>query len=102
MGRMKWLIILAVLTVSDDSRRSYALLTFTSGLLQFSRAGVLKHVLRSMHRMMQSSGTAEGMRGLIDSSLLKSVAKIIEYRGVFGPAVLPIGKAKHPTDPGKY
>ena len=41
---------------------------------------------------MQSSGTTEGMRGLIDSSLLKSVQKIIEYRGVFGPTVLPIGE----------
>ncbi|KAI5123932.1 hypothetical protein M0805_006347 [Coniferiporia weirii] len=60
------------------------------GLLQFTRAGVLKHLLRSMHRMMQSSGTTEGMRGLIDSSLLKSANDIIEYRGVFGPTALPI------------
>ena len=41
--------------------------------------------------MMQSSGTTEGMRGLIDSSLLKTVQNVIEYRGVFGPTVLPIG-----------
>ena len=45
-----------------------------------------------MLRMMQSSGTLEGMRGLIDSSLLKSVESIIEYRGIFGPTVLPLGK----------
>jgi len=44
-----------------------------------------------MHRMMQSSGTAEGLRGLIDSSLLKSIKKIIEHRNLFGPNVLPIG-----------
>jgi E3 ubiquitin-protein ligase HUWE1 len=44
-----------------------------------------------MHRMMQSSGTAEGLRGLIDSSLLKSLKKIIEHRSLFGPNVLPIG-----------
>ena len=42
--------------------------------------------------MMQSYGTTEGMRGLIDSSLLKTVQNIIECRGVFGPAVLPLGK----------
>ncbi|KAL5523755.1 hypothetical protein ACEPAG_7928 [Sanghuangporus baumii] len=60
------------------------------GLMPFARAGVLKHLLRSIHRMMQSSGTTEGMRGLIDSSLLKSVQSIIEYRGVFGPTVLPL------------
>jgi len=40
---------------------------------------------------MQSSGTAEGLRGLIDSSLLKSLKKIIEHRSLFGPNVLPIG-----------
>ena len=57
----------------------------------FTRAGVLKHMLRTMHRMMQSSGTTEGMRGLIDSSLLSSVSKIVQYRGVFGPSVIPIG-----------
>ena len=44
-----------------------------------------------MHRMMQSSGTAEGLRGLIDLSLLKSIKSIIQYRGVFGPNVLPLG-----------
>lgn len=44
-----------------------------------------------MHRMMQSSGTAEGLRGLIDMSLLKSIKKIIENRGVFGGSVLPLG-----------
>lgn len=45
-----------------------------------------------MHRMMQSSGTAEGLRGLIDSSLLKSIQKVMEHRSLFGPSVLPIGK----------
>ncbi|KAJ3790759.1 hypothetical protein GGU10DRAFT_281593 [Lentinula aff. detonsa] len=60
------------------------------GELPVVRAAVLKHVLRSMHRMMQSSGTLEGLRGLIDMSILKSIKKIIEYRGLFGPSVLPI------------
>jgi hypothetical protein len=41
--------------------------------------------------MMQSAGTAEGLRGLIDTSILQSVKKIIEYRGLFGPSVMPIG-----------
>ncbi|KAJ3821015.1 hypothetical protein F5878DRAFT_550493 [Lentinula raphanica] len=60
------------------------------GELPVIRAAVLKHVLRSLHRMMQSSGTLEGLRGLIDMSILKSIKKIIEYRGLFGPSVLPI------------
>ncbi|KAJ3911333.1 hypothetical protein F5877DRAFT_86126 [Lentinula edodes] len=62
------------------------------GELPVVRAAVLKHILRSMHRMMQSSETLEGLRGLIDMSILKSIKKIIEfeYRGLFGPSVLPI------------
>ncbi|KAF6760270.1 hypothetical protein DFP72DRAFT_1097039 [Ephemerocybe angulata] len=57
--------------------------------LPVSRIAVLKHILRSMHRMMQSAGTAEGLRNLVNLSLLKSVKKIIEYRGLFGPSILP-------------
>jgi len=44
-----------------------------------------------MHRMMQSSGTSEGLRGLIDTSLVKSIKKVIDNRGLFGPMVLPLG-----------
>lgn len=53
---------------------------------------MLKHTLRSMHRMMQSTGTSEGLRGLIDSTLPQSIKKIMEYRGLFGPNLLPLGK----------
>jgi len=60
------------------------------GELPIQRVAVLKHILRSMHRMMQSSGTAEGLRGLIDMSLLTSIKKIVEYRGLFGPNVFPL------------
>ncbi|KAF9531661.1 hypothetical protein CPB83DRAFT_79933 [Crepidotus variabilis] len=60
------------------------------GELPTQRTAVLKHILRSMHRMMQSSGTAEGLRGLIDTSLLKSIKKILEYRGLFGPNIFPL------------
>jgi E3 ubiquitin-protein ligase HUWE1 len=42
--------------------------------------------------MMQSTGTSEGLRGLIDSSLPQSIKKIMEYRGLFGPNLLPLGK----------
>lgn len=73
---------------SDPSSQSAA---NVHGLLHVVRTSVLKHLLRSMLRMMQSSGTTEGMRGLIDSSLLKSVGTIIEYRDIFGPTVFPIG-----------
>lgn len=45
-----------------------------------------------MLRMMKMSGTAEGLRGVIDSSLLKSIDIMIEYRGIFGHANLGYGK----------
>ncbi|KIM40119.1 hypothetical protein M413DRAFT_446273 [Hebeloma cylindrosporum] len=61
-----------------------------TGELPIQRVAILKHILRSMHRMMQSSGTAEGLRGLIDSTILKSIKKIVEYRGLFGPNVFPL------------
>ena len=57
-----------------------------------ARSAVLKHTLRSMHRMMQSSGTSEGLRGLLDSTLLKSVKKIMDDGDVFGPSILAIGR----------
>ncbi|KAJ7084416.1 hypothetical protein B0H15DRAFT_888578 [Mycena belliarum] len=60
------------------------------GDLPVARAAILKHVLRSMHRMMQSSGTAEGLRGLIDMSILQSIKKILNFRGLFGPTVVPL------------
>ncbi|KAG9077088.1 hypothetical protein FS749_011058, partial [Ceratobasidium sp. UAMH 11750] len=43
-----------------------------------------------MHRMMQSSGTAEGLRTLIDSSLVKSVKLIMQNKVLFGPAIYSI------------
>ncbi|KAF7315636.1 hypothetical protein MIND_00079100 [Mycena indigotica] len=58
--------------------------------LPVTRAALLKHVLRSIHRMMQSSGTAEGLRGLVDTSILESLKKIIKSRGLFGPTVVPL------------
>ncbi|OCH84897.1 hypothetical protein OBBRIDRAFT_891524 [Obba rivulosa] len=60
------------------------------GKLSVARAAVLKHLMRSMHRMMQSAGTAEGLRGLLDSSLLSSVKKIMQHRDTFGPTILAL------------
>ncbi len=57
-----------------------------------ARSAALKHTLRSMHRMMQSSGTSEGLRGLLDSTLLKSVKKIMDHGDAFGPSILAIGE----------
>ncbi|QRV79604.1 E3 ubiquitin-protein ligase HUWE1 [Ceratobasidium sp. AG-Ba] len=64
--------------------------TATTSLLPFVRSSLLKHIIRSMHRMMQSSGTAEGLRNLIESSLTKSVKLIMENKVLFGPAIYSI------------
>lgn len=61
------------------------------GSIPLSRHALLKHLLRSMHRMMQSSGSHEGLRTLIDSSLPGSVKKIMEHRHVFGHQVFALG-----------
>ncbi|KAF8070121.1 hypothetical protein FPV67DRAFT_1579109 [Lyophyllum atratum] len=73
----------------SDSGRDRDIVS-SQGELPVPRSAALKHILRSMHRMMQSSGTAEGLRGLIDLSLLRSIKKIIENRTIFGPTVLPL------------
>ncbi|KAG6336038.1 hypothetical protein ID866_3054 [Astraeus odoratus] len=60
------------ITMYGDDARSREIFG-SYGELPVARAAVLKHALRSMHRMMQSS-----------------VKKIMEYRGLFGPSVLPL------------
>ncbi|CAE6470636.1 unnamed protein product [Rhizoctonia solani] len=62
----------------------------TSSLLPFVNSSLLKHIIRSMHRMMQSSGTAEGLRTLIDSSLVQSIKLIMENKILFGPPIYSI------------
>ncbi|CAE7209973.1 unnamed protein product [Rhizoctonia solani] len=62
----------------------------TSSLLPFVSSSLLKHIIRSMHRMMQSSGTAEGLRTLIDSSLVESIKLIMENKILFGPPIYSI------------
>ena len=73
------------------------LTAFIAGKLSVARTAVLKHTLRSVHRMMQSSGTSEtseGLRGLLDSSLLSSIKKVMQHRAVFGPSALALGGSR--------
>ncbi|CDZ98238.1 E3 ubiquitin-protein ligase/Putative upstream regulatory element binding protein [Phaffia rhodozyma] len=60
------------------------------GLLPFRRFSALRAVVRSMNRIMQSTGTSEGLRNLIDSSLPKTLKTIIEHRRIFGPSLLSL------------
>ncbi|KAH8926761.1 hypothetical protein BT69DRAFT_1317383 [Atractiella rhizophila] len=47
----------------------------------------LKAIFRSLHRIMTQSGTTEGLRNLIDSSLTESIKKIIGNQRLFGPQI---------------
>jgi len=57
------------------------------GRLPFKKYTALKALLRSISRMMQSSGTADGLRNLIDSTLPATVKEIILHRRTFGPVL---------------
>ena len=50
----------------------------------------LRLMLRSIHRLMQSGGTTESLRNLIDSQLPKSILRILQNPNKLGPTVLAI------------
>ncbi|GAA5851451.1 hypothetical protein JCM3766R1_000331 [Sporobolomyces carnicolor] len=58
-----------------------------TGYLAFSRGTLLKNLLRATQRLMTTAGTTEGLRNLIDSSLLGTVKTVMENRRVFGPQI---------------
>lgn len=60
------------------------------GKLSFGRSSLLRNLFKSISHMMGSTGTADGLRGLIDSSLLESVQTIISRRRLFGPQIVAL------------
>ncbi|CAO1637822.1 unnamed protein product [Parajaminaea phylloscopi] len=60
------------------------------GKLSFGKSSLLRNLFKSISHMMTSTGTADGLRGLIDSSLLDSVQKIFPHRRLFGPQILAL------------
>ncbi|GAA6006127.1 hypothetical protein JCM11491_002040 [Sporobolomyces phaffii] len=58
-----------------------------TGFLAFGRGTLLKNILRATQRLMNTAGTTEGLRNLIDTSLLGTVKKVMENRRVFGPQI---------------
>ncbi|KAG9000508.1 hypothetical protein FRB94_005396 [Tulasnella sp. JGI-2019a] len=88
IGRIAAEVDLGIEAHKDDAETGSAAATY--GRLPYARSSFLKHLMRSMHRMMQASGASEGLRTLIDSSLPKSVKKIMEYRVTFGPPIYSI------------
>ncbi|UZJ54305.1 hypothetical protein CBS101457_003625 [Exobasidium rhododendri] len=60
------------------------------GKLTYGRAHLLRGFLQSISHMMVSTGTADGLRNLIDTSLLASIKKIMENRRIIGPQNLAL------------
>lgn len=83
-------LCIAAHSASDSTATSEA----PTGLLSFEQAALLKGLLRAIQRLMQTAGTTEGLRNLIDSSLLSSVKLVMENRQVFGPQIFALCKQK--------
>lgn len=61
------------------------------GKIPFGRAHLLRGFLQSISHMMISTGTAEGLRNLVDTSMLSSIKSIMAHRKTFGPQNLALG-----------
>ncbi|UTT88591.1 hypothetical protein NDA17_001733 [Ustilago hordei] len=60
------------------------------GRLAFGRASLLRAMFKSITQMMSSTGTGDGLRNLINTSLPTSLKRIIEHRSIFGPQVFAL------------
>ncbi|GAA6031536.1 hypothetical protein JCM8097_006506 [Rhodosporidiobolus ruineniae] len=61
-----------------------------TGLLTFGEGQILKNIFRATQRLMTTSGTTEGLRNLIDTSLLLSVKTVMSHRQIFGPQIFSL------------
>jgi E3 ubiquitin-protein ligase HUWE1 len=66
--------------------------TLTADTLTFHRSNPLKSVIRSLQRLLTSSGGADGLRNLVDTELPKSLKLIVEAPATFGPRVFATGE----------
>jgi E3 ubiquitin-protein ligase HUWE1 len=56
------------------------------------RTALIKAMFKFVLHMMESSGTADGLRNLIDSTLPHSLKLVVEQPQVFGNSVFALGK----------
>lgn len=87
---------LAVKTfTSDDSMSIESRLDPTiSGRLPFAEFQFLKSILRSILKLVRVGSALEGLRNLIDSSLLACLKTIVKHRTIFGPVIFAHGEAR--------
>ncbi|PKI83767.1 HECT-type E3 ubiquitin transferase [Malassezia vespertilionis] len=58
--------------------------------LAFGQTTFLRNILKMFMHLMAMPGTGDGLRTLVDTSLLDSIRVIMEHRTVFGPQVLSL------------
>ncbi|CAG8513467.1 7938_t:CDS:10, partial [Acaulospora morrowiae] len=58
--------------------------------LPYERSSLLKSMLKFVLHMMQASGTADGLRNLIDTSLPDSLKKVFELPNTFGSSIFAL------------
>ncbi|GAA5986703.1 hypothetical protein JCM10908_003863 [Rhodotorula pacifica] len=91
IGRVKSEVDSAVEEHREEAeKREATVVENSTGLLSFQQGSVLKSILRATHRLMTTSGTTEGLRNLIDTSILASAKKVMENRFIFGPQVFAL------------
>lgn len=61
-------------------------------LAPHDRVSAVKSMLKFLLRMMESTGTADALRNLIESSVPKSLLQIFSHPKVFGSGVFTLGK----------
>ncbi|KAM0754248.1 hypothetical protein T439DRAFT_311132 [Meredithblackwellia eburnea MCA 4105] len=81
-------IEISVKSHEAEAKANGGMVDSPTGLLSFDQAALLKALLRALQRLMQTAGTTEGLRNLIDTTLLASVKSIIQNRAIFGPQLL--------------
>ena len=60
--------------------------------LSYPESTLLKSLFRCLQRLMGSGGNAEGVRNLIDSSLVESCRMVMQNRKIFGPQNMALGE----------
>ncbi|GAC95365.1 ubiquitin-protein ligase [Pseudozyma hubeiensis SY62] len=60
------------------------------GRLSFGRASLLRSMFKTITQMMSSTGTGDGLRNLVNTSLPDSLKRIILNRNIFGPQILAL------------
>lgn len=69
----------------------YILIESETSPVPFERTALLKSMFKFVHHMMQSPGTQEGLRNLIDTTLPATLKKIMEAPTALGAAVYAHG-----------